>query len=94
MGARRRDPRTISVGLPWGGYFFCTHAKVNIRRKSQQHPKRDPIVKPRRLRLCGFPRFCSVSHGYTSQNFDCVPQQGALHSIVILSCGTPLRMTA
>ena len=59
----------IFVGLPWGGCFFCTHGKVSIRRKSQQHPKRDPIVKPRRLRLCGFPRFCSVSHGYTSQNF-------------------------
>ena len=71
-----------------GRFLFHAHEKVNIRRKRLQHPKRDPIVKPRRLRLCGFPRFCSVSHDYTSQNFDCVPQRGALHSIVILSGGT------
>ena len=71
--------------LTKGRLFFRTHGKVNIRRKSQQHPKRDPVVKPRRLWLCGFPRFCSVSHGYTSQNFDCVPQQSALHSFFILN---------
>ena len=46
--------------LTKGWFLFHAHGKVNIRRKSRQHPKRDPIVKPRRLWLCGFPRFCSV----------------------------------
>ena len=64
--------------LAKGRLLFYAHGQVNIRRKTRQHPKRDPIVKPRRLRLCGFPRFCSVSQGYTSQNFAriaCDPSQ-------------------
>ena len=82
-GARRRDPRKITVDLPWGIYFSIRTKKVNIRKKKVSNT---PSEIPSSFRAaCGFASFLGFA--------PFVPHCAKLRLRKSLCDFAPLRMT-